>query len=392
MGKKMGQLKTKKRKSKTALTITIIVLLLLLPLLTANIAVIVKSFLKPDAVPGIMGYKFFVVLSGSMEPAFYPGDLLLVREAQPESLQAGDIIAYREGNSVIIHRILEIIEEGDQRKFVTKGDHNKARDKMAVAVNQLEGGYFFKISGLGNLAIFMQTPPGMMIFVTLPLIAFILYGFFRRYSREHNEPIKRLAVLALILTLATSSLATGILARYTVTFTGSDTAMVAKFAVKAMGGADSASASFDLFETINDTLGTSETNVYFGEYGTERVIAPGTAGSFDIVLENDSDVTVRYAIAFSEGSDLQNVPLEFSIDKGTTWEKILAGINIAASENTEIKYGGNDVTETVQWKWPFEVADGGDPSARDMADTELGTAELLAEPLVTATVTFTQAN
>ena len=122
------------------------------------------------------------------------------------------------------------------------------------------------------------------------------------------------------------------------------------------------------------------------------MIAPGTAGSFDIVFENDSDVTVRYAIAFSEGSDLQNVPLEFSIDKGTTWEKILAGINIAASENTEIKYGGNDVTETVQWKWPFEVADGGDPSARDMADTELGTAELLAEPLVSATVTFTQAN
>lgn len=39
----------------------------LLPLLVVNITLIAKSFISPDKVPDFMGYKPFIVLSGSIQ-------------------------------------------------------------------------------------------------------------------------------------------------------------------------------------------------------------------------------------------------------------------------------------------------------------------------------------
>ncbi len=184
---------------------------------------------------------------------------------------------------------------------------------------------------------------------------------------------KKLAILAMVLTLATTSLVAGTYAKYTTTITGTDTARVAKFDVTAMG-ATAGIATFNLFATINDTLnGEVETDV-----SGSKLIAPGTTGSFDIVLVNNSEVTVQYEISFT--GDLKTVPLQFSID-GVEWKTTLAEINIDATEIAT----GTEVTKTVYWKWVYSSGEAG-----DIADTALGTAETLAQPSVTATVTFTQ--
>jgi len=160
----------------------------LLPLLIINTTLIVKSIVYPDEVPSFLGYKPFIVLSGSMEPEFYSGDLVLAREVVTSDLKVGDVISYREGQSVITHRILEITEE-QGRKFITKGDHNNVIDRNPVTEDQVEGRYLFHVSKLGNFAIFMQTPLGMVIFIACPLVLFILYDIMRRsyFDRKKNK-------------------------------------------------------------------------------------------------------------------------------------------------------------------------------------------------------------
>jgi len=169
--------------------IGIIICVLLLPLLIINTTLIVKSIVYPDEVPSFLGYKPFIVLSGSMEPEIYSGDLVLVREAVTGDLKVGDVISYREGQSVITHRILEITEEQGTRKFITKGDHNNVSDRNPVTEDQVEGRYLFHLSKLGNFAIFMQTPIGMVIFIACPLVLFILYDIMRRsyFDRKKNK-------------------------------------------------------------------------------------------------------------------------------------------------------------------------------------------------------------
>lgn len=185
---------TKKNRDRTVMVIGVLLCVLLLPLLIINITLIVKSFVYPNEVPSFLGYKPFIVLSGSMEPEFYSGDLVLVKEVATDTLQVGDVISYREGNSVTTHRILEITENTEGRKFVTKGDNNNVSDRNPVSENMVEGQYLFHVSKLGNFAIFMQTPIGMVIFIACPLALFILYDVVRRilFDRKKSKKTQEL--------------------------------------------------------------------------------------------------------------------------------------------------------------------------------------------------------
>lgn len=53
-----------------------------------------------------------VVLSGSMEPAFYRGDLLFLTNYKDEPIRVGDIIVFRiDGRDIpIVHRVLKVHE------------------------------------------------------------------------------------------------------------------------------------------------------------------------------------------------------------------------------------------------------------------------------------------
>jgi signal peptidase len=54
-----------------------------------------------------------VVLSGSMEPAFHRGDLLLLTNYREEPIRAGDIVVFRiEGRDIpIVHRVIKVHEK-----------------------------------------------------------------------------------------------------------------------------------------------------------------------------------------------------------------------------------------------------------------------------------------
>jgi len=172
----------------------IILCIILIPALVVNITLIVKSFLYPEKVPSFLGYKPFIVLTGSMEPVFYSGDLVMVKEVEADSLQVGDVIAFREGTAVITHRIVQVEGEGKDLRFTTKGDNNNVNDRRPVTVEQLEGVYLYRISKLGNFAMFMQTPVGMALFIALPLLSFILYDILRRtlFERKKAQRTKEL--------------------------------------------------------------------------------------------------------------------------------------------------------------------------------------------------------
>lgn len=81
-----------------------------------------------------------VVLSGSMEPAFYRGDLLFLTNLQNEPYHAGEIIVYkiRDRDIPIVHRIIKVHEGHDGKvKMLTKGDNNAVDDRGLYAYNQV---------------------------------------------------------------------------------------------------------------------------------------------------------------------------------------------------------------------------------------------------------------
>ena len=154
--------------------ISIIVILILLPILLISIAILVDSYTHPDEVPSFFGWKPFIVLSGSMETQISVGDVVVVKEVDTNTLKKGDIIAFNENNIVITHRINEVIYEDGKTKYITKGDNNNTQDSGYVTPEQVEGVFQFKISRLGNLAMFVQTPIGMIVCLSIPVIILVV--------------------------------------------------------------------------------------------------------------------------------------------------------------------------------------------------------------------------
>lgn len=165
----------------------VILCIVFIPILAINITLIVKSYTHPDQVPDFMGYKPFIVLSGSMEPGIMTGDMVFVKETNTANLQKGDVIAYKSGTSVITHRILEVKTENGETSYITQGDANDSPDQTAVKPSDVEGAYIGRIPGAGKAAMFMQTTTGMILFVVCPLVLFILYDIIRRKMLDSKD-------------------------------------------------------------------------------------------------------------------------------------------------------------------------------------------------------------
>ena len=199
----------------------------------------------------------------------------------------------------------------------------------------------------------------------------------QRSQRRSSMMVRLVAVLAVTM-MFTMCFVGGTFAKYTSSATGTDSATVAKWSFK-VGETDIATTdtfTFDLFKTIKDSDGINNETEMNPVDGS--IIAPGTQGSFDLVLTNASQVTAQYAIDYTVTNN-NDIPVKFSVDGGTTWTNDLA--DVAASDSTKLAANSGTTTIKVQWKWDFNGSD-------DSFDTALGiggNAVLTVKAEVTAT-------
>lgn len=98
--------------------------------------------------PAFVGaVEYQVVLSSSMAPALEAGDLAVVTHTDPEDVEVGDVLVFRDPNSagnLVSHRVVGIQEAGDIRVFQTKGDNLEEPDPYSVKGPEVVG----TVSGL----------------------------------------------------------------------------------------------------------------------------------------------------------------------------------------------------------------------------------------------------
>lgn len=150
---------------------TIIIYIILVPILFYNISIIIQSIAKSDKTPSFFGIKTYIVISGSMKPYLNIGDIVVAKETKEDSLKDGDIICFRQGQSVVTHRISEIFEENNEKRYKTKGDNNNAEDSGSISYKLIEGKVVTKIPFVGKLILFIQRK----IVIILLIILFYIY-------------------------------------------------------------------------------------------------------------------------------------------------------------------------------------------------------------------------
>jgi len=135
------------------------------------------------AVPQTVGADHgFVILSGSMEPALSPGDVVIVSDAA--SVEVGDIITFSSGGSIpITHRVVGV-QDG---QYITKGDANGNPDTAPVAPGSVLGRVIYTIPLIGYVILWANTPTGQVVLVVLPLFLLGVSSLRRWAIREDDS-------------------------------------------------------------------------------------------------------------------------------------------------------------------------------------------------------------
>ena len=119
-----------------------------------------------------------VVISGSMEPAVETGSLCLI-DCQDRDIDKGDIIAFRQGDMTVTHRVVDVMDTG----YLTKGDANEVADSWVVDPSDVFGTCVCSVPKLGYVVMFMKSATGLVLILTV-LIAFAVAGqFFKEEER-----------------------------------------------------------------------------------------------------------------------------------------------------------------------------------------------------------------
>jgi signal peptidase len=104
---------------------------------------------------GVFPVRPYVIITGSMIPVIYPGDIVLVKR-DIDNLKTGEIIQYKSGDIYIFHRITEIVEEEkDTYLYITKGDNNSSEDPKPVGIDNIRGRVIYTVPKVGYLALLL---------------------------------------------------------------------------------------------------------------------------------------------------------------------------------------------------------------------------------------------
>ena len=161
----------------------------------------VNTFNRNDR--NLFGFRFYVVLSDSMAATdFDAGDLVLIKEVDPTTLQEGDIIAYQSQNSenygaTVTHKIrAKTTDANGNPGFITYGTTTNVDDETVVTYPFILGKYQTALPKVGTFFQFLKTPQGYIICILIPFLLLIIYQglncvkIFKMYKAEQMAELQ----------------------------------------------------------------------------------------------------------------------------------------------------------------------------------------------------------
>ncbi len=176
---------TEKQKTSIAVIIqNIIFISVLIPLIIIIINIFYQLIVYPDKIPHIFGYKIFMIFDEYMDDSIEFGDLVFTKNVNPNDLQIGDIIAFRnKRNTVAIHKIID----ANTNMFTMKTLINETNDTKYVNKENVEGILVYKIPRLGAIVYFIQQPWAMLAIGCVILSAGLVWIYIAQELDERDR-------------------------------------------------------------------------------------------------------------------------------------------------------------------------------------------------------------
>ena len=142
----------------------------------------------------IGSYRMFTVVTGSMEPVYNVGEVVISKEVDPSTINEGDDVVYLgEKNDfkdkIVTHRVIKIENKDGEYYFTTKGVNNDYSDPV-ISSNQIYGKVVYKPVVLSFLSGILNTKLGFYLLIFVP-VAFLIFleilDYIKRKEGELDE-------------------------------------------------------------------------------------------------------------------------------------------------------------------------------------------------------------
>ena len=154
-----------------------------------------------DASKGVFGYRFYIVVSGSMWDEFQPGDVIAARQTDTGLLGPSDIITFRSidperYDEIVTHKIREKITYEGKPAFITYGTATNVDDEYPALAEKVVGVYAFRLPKAGYVFQFLKTPAGYFSIIFTPFLLIILFeglrffSLLKKYKKEQMTEIE----------------------------------------------------------------------------------------------------------------------------------------------------------------------------------------------------------
>lgn len=146
-------------------------------------------------IPRAAGATPYTVLTGSMQPSYPPGALVVVKPVAFEDIRIDDVVTYQLESGkpmVITHRVVGIEHgsDGDVR-LVTQGDANNVADAATVREAQVKGEVWYAIPYVGQANSWLTGGTREVVVYTSAglLLTYAAYMFLTSFGRRPSEKL-----------------------------------------------------------------------------------------------------------------------------------------------------------------------------------------------------------
>lgn len=142
----------------------------------------------------IGSYRMFTVVTGSMEPVYNVGDVVISKEVDPSTIKKGDDVVYLGEkddfkDKIVTHRVIKIEKKEGDYYFTTKGVANEYSDPV-ISSNQIYGKVVYRPVVLSFLSGVLNTRLGFYLLIFVP-VAFLIFleilDYIKRKEGELDE-------------------------------------------------------------------------------------------------------------------------------------------------------------------------------------------------------------
>ena len=112
------------------------------------------------------GYKIYSISSGSMQPEYKVGSLVLVKSGEINDAEVGDVIVFAApalSGKPAFHRIIKSTEAG----HIVKGDNNEHADNLAVTENEYVGKAVFHVNITADFILIILSLAAVALMVSI---------------------------------------------------------------------------------------------------------------------------------------------------------------------------------------------------------------------------------